>query len=241
MMIDSNLREKKVFAFIQARYNSKRLPGKVLKDLCGKCILEWSIERARQISSGVEVAVITGDMKDNQKIVKWCSENNVKTFVGSETDVLNRFRKAAEVFNAETVIRLTADNPVFDYKSASALLAIHHAQNAQYCSNKTEVGSGYPKGIGVEIFSIDTLKRLDSMSLSDSHREHVNDYILENPEQFPLSFHMSVSLDFSHNSLTIDTQTDFECIEGLIKECPDGVNESDYWRRIIGDRKEIAR
>jgi len=175
----NNPQEKRVFAFIQARYNSERLPGKVLKDLCGKCILEWSIERARQIGFGVEVAVITGDVKDNQKIVSWCDKNDVITFIGSEDDVLSRYRQAAEVFNAETVIRLTADNPVFDYRAASALLAVHLAQDAQYCSNKTEVGSGYPKGIGIEIFSVETLKRLDSMSLSDSHREHVNDYILE--------------------------------------------------------------
>lgn len=240
-MTDNNLQEKSVFAFIQARYNSERLPGKVLKDLCGKCILEWSIERARQIGSDVEVIVITGDAKDNQKIVNWCNEHDVKTFVGSENDVLNRFRKAAEAFKAETVVRLTADNPVFDYKAASALLTVHLAQDAQYCSNKTEVGSGYPKGIGIEIFSVGTLKKLDSMSLSDSHREHVNDYILENPEQFPQSFHLSISQDFSENSFTIDTQAEFECIESLIKEHPDSVNNSDYWRTVLGGCQEITR
>ena len=43
-----------VFAFVQARMGSRRLPGKTLKPLAGKPLLEWVVERASLIHPNVE-------------------------------------------------------------------------------------------------------------------------------------------------------------------------------------------
>jgi spore coat polysaccharide biosynthesis protein SpsF len=49
----------KVAAIIQARLASTRLPGKVLKDLAGKPILEWVVRAAREIPGVDSVIVAT--------------------------------------------------------------------------------------------------------------------------------------------------------------------------------------
>ena len=51
---------KKV-AIIQARTGSTRLPGKVLKDLGGRPVLQWAVDRARLIPGIDTVAVATSD------------------------------------------------------------------------------------------------------------------------------------------------------------------------------------
>ena len=51
----------KVIAIIQARMSSKRLPGKVLMDLEGKLLLEWTIERLTKNVSKIPVAVINNN------------------------------------------------------------------------------------------------------------------------------------------------------------------------------------
>ena len=221
-----------VFVFIQARFGSTRLPGKVMKPLLNQNLLSWSVERALKIHSGIQVAVITGDKKENIPIIVWCNDNDIPIFLGSEDDVLNRFRKASDSLQAKTVIRLTADNPLFDFVAARALLTVHLIENADYSCNKSEVGSGMPDGIGVEIFSAHILNRLDDMNLSNSHREHVNDYILENPNQFKKCFWLKLPHDYSNYSFTIDTSEDFNKILNWLNKY-DQFEDSDYWRKII--------
>jgi len=231
-----------VYAFIQARCNSKRLPGKVMKPLLGKKLLSWVVERALMIHPDVQVVVITGDIKENIPIIDWCDHNEIECFLGSEDNVLNRFNEAASTFNADTVIRLTADNPLFDYVGAQTLLAVHLLEKAEYCSNKTEAGSKLPVGIGVEIFSTDILMRLDCMPLSKSHREHVSDFILEHPDQFHRCFWLSIPQDFSEYRFTIDTKADFDRIQRWVTTIlPEKVHEPDYWVEIIKNSQQTVK
>lgn len=56
---------KTVIAIIPARGGSKRLPGKNLKDLCGKPMIDWTIEEARKSEFIDKIVVST----ENQSIV----------------------------------------------------------------------------------------------------------------------------------------------------------------------------
>ncbi|MFC1623836.1 cytidylyltransferase domain-containing protein [Candidatus Omnitrophota bacterium] len=225
--------EDSVYAFIQARFNSKRLDGKALKPLLGKALLEWSVERAKSIHPRVKVAVLTGDRIENMTIIDWCRKRNILYFKGEEEDVLNRFNKAALEFKAKVVIRLTADNPLFDYRNIVNLLALHFSEKADYSTSKSEAGSGLPDGIGAEIFSASALSRLDSMRLSASHREHINDYILENKQEFK-NYILRISQDYSGYRFTIDTTEDFERIQDWMRTIfPGKVSESDYWKKVV--------
>ncbi len=228
------IRQDQTWAFIQARFNSSRLKGKVLKCLDGKELLKWVIDRAEKISPSMNYAVITGNNKENKLILDYCSRAKIKCFIGSENNVLNRFLKAANYYDAKTIIRLTADNPLFDFDFAGRLLSMHLKEKADYSSSKSEIGSGVPEGIGSEIFDINTLEKLNSMNLSESHKEHVNDYILENPDEFNF-FTFGLETDrYEKHSFTIDTIEDWRRIENLIMNSNyKDVSKSDYWKTTI--------
>lgn len=218
-----------IWVFIQARYNSTRLKGKVLKKINGKILLQWIVERAKKIDPSVNVAILTGDNPENIKIIEWCKKNNLNCFDGSENDVLNRFSLATRHYAAKTIIRFTGDNPLIDYSMAKTLLTAHLQAKADYSSSKSEYGSRLPVGIGIEIFTDNLIYKLDKMKLNPSHREHINDYILENPDQFRCIC-LGIGQDFTKISFTIDTLKDFERVQKMFSNCsPENLIKADCW------------
>ena len=55
----------KVVGIIPARYGSTRLPGKPLKDICGKPMLWWVYNRVYGIEQLDEVYVATDDTRSS--------------------------------------------------------------------------------------------------------------------------------------------------------------------------------
>ncbi len=55
------LNGKRVIAVVPARGGSKSIPGKNIKPLCGKPLLAWSIDIARQVAEIDRVIVSTDD------------------------------------------------------------------------------------------------------------------------------------------------------------------------------------
>jgi 3-deoxy-manno-octulosonate cytidylyltransferase (CMP-KDO synthetase) len=63
----------KIIGVIPARLDSKRLPGKVLRDIGGKAMVQWVYERARQSSLLNELLVAT----DNDTVCQYCSDHGI--------------------------------------------------------------------------------------------------------------------------------------------------------------------
>lgn len=97
---------------IQARSNSKRLPGKAFLEILGKPILEHVVEACQW--SGCPVGVATPDT--DTEIQRWCLRHGVKLWIGSEHNVLERFYEAATIWKANPAVRITADCPVLNSK-----------------------------------------------------------------------------------------------------------------------------
>ncbi|PWH15611.1 MAG: acylneuraminate cytidylyltransferase [Anaerolineae bacterium] len=101
-------------AFIQARRSSSRLPDKVLLDIGGKVMLQRVVERTRQAKRLDEVVVATTLAPEDEAIVQLCRKLGVAFARGNVFDVLDRFYQAALAFQAEVIVRITADCPLID-------------------------------------------------------------------------------------------------------------------------------
>ena len=89
-----------------------------------------------------------------------------------------------------------------------------------YSSNKSEVDSGLPEGVGSEIFTFSALEKSWMEATNDYYREHVDEYILKNPDKFEMLVVRAVdnrSSTCKDLRLTIDTKEDFEFVENVIK------------------------
>ena len=207
----------KNFTFLQARMGSSRLPGKTLILIKSKPLIFYVIERLKLI--GEEIVVLTSNLTKDDILEKWCLKNNIKCFRGSEKNVLERYYKAAIFYNADNIIRVTGDNPLVEPFFAKELLIKHINNKVDYSSNKSEIGSNLPDGLGVEIFTFNALKISMQKSTQEHHFEHVNEYILENKDKFKIYKDCNAGgfIDNSQIRLTVDTDQDLKKIEKIIK------------------------
>ncbi|MFK7780604.1 MAG: glycosyltransferase family protein [Candidatus Gracilibacteria bacterium] len=206
------------YIFLQARMGSTRLPGKTLKDLNRLPLILHVINRLELINS-CEIVLLTSDTKKDDILEKWCKENSTLCFRGSEDNVLERYYNAAKFYKANNILRATGDNPLIEPYFANELLNKHIESKADYSSNKSEVGSNLPDGLGIEIFTFEALESSMQKSTQEHHFEHVNEYILENRDKFKIYKDCNVGglIDKSNIRLTVDTSDDFKKVEAIFK------------------------
>lgn len=205
---------------LQARSGSKRFPYKVLHPIQGIPLLSHCIRRLRRVCSDVPLIVATTQLPADDAIVELATREKAFFYRGSEDDVLDRYYSAAKKYKAGYVIRATGDNPFVDVEEAQRLLSYLRTNKWDYISMKEETKeSSLPLGVGLEAFSFPALKRSWQKGKEPHHREHVNEYILENLHEFKAFFpackkgHECPSL-----RLSVDTKTDLKFINKMLSE-----------------------
>jgi spore coat polysaccharide biosynthesis protein SpsF len=154
---------------------------------------------------GIVIATSVGTQDD--PIAQLAYRLGVACFRGSETNVLDRYVQCARMFGFSQIIRLTADNPFIDVEELPRLMAAHLKGHADYSLNVEEL----PIGAGAEMFTFSALERSLRHASAPHHFEHVNEYILEHPEDFRT---IRLSVDDSKKAfdlrLTVDTPEDYQ-------------------------------
>ncbi len=203
---------------VQARMRSTRLPGKVLKHIKGKPMLWHVIERLKKVKQSDGLVIATSVNVKDREVIELAQSCGVRCFAGSEKDVLDRFSQAAKKFQFEQIVRVTGDNPLVDPEEADRLISFHSETAADYSSNKAEVNSGLPVGVGVEIFSLLALERSWVEGKSGDHREHVDEYILQNRDRFKVQvLQAPEGKRAPHLKLTVDTEEDLNFMRDIYR------------------------
>ena len=199
---------------------SARFAGKVAHAIQDRSILGHCIERLRQIDSDMPVVVATSQLPQDDEVVQIAKSEEVLWFRGSHEDVLDRYYQAAVEFKADYIIRATADNPLVDAREGRRVFLEINTGQWDYVSMLEEVdGSKLPIGAGLEAFTFAALKRSWQEGRLDHHREHVNEYILENPNKFRNRLLTCESQNSCPElSLTIDTIEDLMFIYHMLED-----------------------
>ena len=179
------MEEMKYAVIIQAGLGSTGLQAKVLKDSCGKPVLEHELERIKQAKKIDGVIVATTDNENNQPIIDIANKQNVNYYKGSENDVLTCCYYAAKEYNVENIIRITADCPLIDPHLIDEMIDIYEENACDIITNVPDVNSQmtHPRGINVEIFRTMLLKEAFDKAESKYDREHVTSYIYKNTDK----------------------------------------------------------
>jgi len=199
---------------IQARTGSQRLPGKVLRLIAGKPVLEHIIDRVRRARRIQEIIVATTILKEDLGIVSLCASKGVRVYCGSENDVLDRYYQAARLAQAKHIVRITGDCPLIDPKVIDKVIARYERSAADYSSNV--LAHTFPDGQDVEVFSFKALGKAWKEARLLSEREHVTPYIWKNPRLFALSG-IEHKKDLSDKRWTLDNPEDLRFISKIYK------------------------
>lgn len=207
-----------IYAIIQARMNSSRLPGKVLLNICGLPELAHVVRRVREAKNVDKVILATTNTNNDDAIEQCCIENNISCFRGSENDVLDRYFKAAQwvgVKEGDYVVRVTADCPFIDAEVIDIVVEAALKSKCDYVSNT--INPTFPDGLDVEVFTFKALKVAWESARLLSEREHVTPFLYNHTEMFQ-TLNVECESDYSNLRWTLDEKEDFEVINKVYEE-----------------------
>ena len=205
-----------ILAIIQARMSSSRLPGKVLRDLGGKPMLERVISRvsrSRNIS-GVVVATTTDPTDD--PIADFCARQGTPAFRGSLYDVLDRYYQCARVNQADVIVRITADCPMIDPLEIDRVIAAFLEGDCDFAANRLPPPQERtsPIGMDTEVCSFAALEDAWQHATEKYEREHVMPYFYDVPGRFRVRL-VDTAPDMGHLRFTVDTEEDLQVARAI--------------------------
>lgn len=216
---------------IQCRYGSSRLPGKALYPLAGTPMLAFLI---RRLAWGLaetphRLVVATTTHRQDDAVAAWAAQEGAEVFRGPEDDVLGRYLGCLERFPAQTVVRVTADNPLTCPGLIIRSLDRAGAEGADYFYFQAT-----PFGAGADVFSAEALKAAARRTDDDLDHEHINRFIINRPEGFKVSRpEIDPPLNRPDVRVTVDTPEDWRRLKDIFR--PD---EAEPWKLELNEAIE---
>jgi len=218
----------KVLAIVQARYKSARLPGKVCKSIVkNKTLLELLIRRLSLSKKIDQIVVATTNDPLDKQIIKICNKIKIKTYLGSQDNVLKRYLGAAKKFKAKFIVRITSDCPLIDPQLVDKVINLFFQKNLDYCSNR-HLGT-YPDGLDVEVFNLKSLIFSNKKAKTKFDIEHVTPYMIKN-NTFKKNYLYSKK-NYSNLRWTVDEAVDLKVIKKIFEHFSPNIFFS--WKDVL--------
>ena len=197
---------------------STRLPGKVLKKIDGKNLLDYHFERLGK--SGHEIYLATTNLDSDDILCTHAKNIGIKYYRGNENDVLSRYAELALKNKLDHVVRVTSDCPLIDGELISDAIDLYLKNISKgervFLSNTIE--RTFPRGFDFEIFSAKLLLEAHAKATELSDREHVTPYIWKGKIKETNIIQYRHHVDKSHYRLTVDTNEDLDLIRLLLEK-----------------------
>jgi spore coat polysaccharide biosynthesis protein SpsF len=178
----------------------------------------WHIVRRVRYARGLgEVVVATSERPEDRAIRSFCRGEGISVFSGSESDVLDRFYRAAAAYRGDPLVRVTGDCPLVDPDLIERLLKIYATGSYDHVSVAAGAGAlfldgdRFPDGLDAECFSFAALEKAWRHAEAPSDREHVTPYIWRVPGRFRLHL-LKSEVDYSSLRWSVDHAEDFRMV-----------------------------
>ena len=204
-----------IVAIIQARTGSTRLPNKILLPIIEKPLI-WHIFNRLSFCNKINKAILATTINSNDDIlVDWAIKSNIEYFRGSENNVLERYYETAKKFEADIIVRITADDPFKDPQIIDKVIEMLISKDLDFAYNNNP--PTFPEGLDTEVFTFKALETAYQMSIDNFEKEHVTQYFYKNKSQFKQDNFSNLE-NLSHLRWTIDTDKDLEMTRMVYEE-----------------------
>lgn len=181
------------------------------------------LERVKRCTKLDDIVLAIPDTEKDRVLMDLGERYGIKVFTGSENDLVERYYQASLWSNADIVGRFPADNATPEPAEIDRIIEHHLSLTRRgFSSNLSAIGdSGYPDGIGAEIFDFSLLEEVHRRNRNPRQREHVHlnfyDYstgIVVDADWCPVST-IKCPVNFRRPDLILDVNTqeqyDFMC------------------------------
>ena len=192
-----------IVAVIVARMTSKRLPGKPLLNLGGKSNFERHVERVRLVPSINGIYLATARSSDNDVLVEKAEHIGIKIYRGEEEDIVGRFEGVAKASQADLLVRINCDKPLFCFDILKEAIANYNGEDYDFLPNDVL------KGVGHELISARAIREI--------HKHYSGTAVAQLMRQRPHEFKFKIQkVDNIYRRpeyrLDLDTVEDYELL-----------------------------
>ena len=209
---------RKVIAAIQVRMGSTRLPGKALMQIAGKTPIEWIVERLKQSKEVDQVVLMTSAGLENDPLIEEAERLGLGWYrEQDETDLVARYLNTLNTFDADALVRVTADCPLVDAGLVDQLVSTYRADPSAYDAYTNTVPPTFPDGSDLDVIPRATLERLNyEIPKGDLHREWVTPYLYKQNRGFRI-FTITSERPLEGYRITLDYPEDLELIRRVLE------------------------
>ncbi len=210
-----------IAAFIVARLSSSRLPGKQLKTIGNKRLIDWTIENVKKSRYINRIVIATTDEEENRPLIDVADEHNIDVFLykGNIDNVVGRLAQAANRFDADIPILISGDCPLIWAQSLDRLiekaLADKNLDAVEFCMK-----NGKPViHEGMSVYRKKCWLLADKLSNKPNLREHHFPIVGLKPELFKTECIYDDDLFYRiKHRVSVDTMADLEFIRKVYEE-----------------------
>ena len=203
--------------------SSKRLPGKVLFKIKNNLtFLEKIINEVKKSKYVKKIIVAIPSLKSDDVIAKVIKKKAI-IFRGPNRNVLKRIYLATKSHKENSIIQLTADNPLIDHKIIDYTVDYYFKNYPFYdfVSNNNlfqKHKKTFPIGTNVSVFKKAKLSKIYKMAKLEDLKEHPSLYFYREGKKLFNIKNIEAPKKWSSNKklrLTVDTLQDFKLIKIL--------------------------
>ena len=228
----------KVLAIIQARMGSERLSGKVIKPILNKPMIIHTLDRLKKSRYIDEIILATSNLDKDDILEDTVKNYGYEVFRGSENNVLERYKAAADKYRGDIVIRITGDCPLIDPLIVDNVISYFLANAFDYV--RLDVPETFIRGFDVEIFLKEALDKTFALVEEDIYREHVTLYMYNHPEAFNIGYVKGSNLYNKDYRLCVDTESDFKVVNTIYEHFKNEYVSSRDVIKFLDKNEDIA-
>jgi spore coat polysaccharide biosynthesis protein SpsF len=193
--------------------SSRRCPGKVLRPVADKPLLQYLLERlARASLDGVVVA--TSRRKEDDAVEELCVRLGVECRRGPLQDVAGRFLAVVEEFDPQAFVRVSGDSPLLDPALVARAVEVFRRGGYDLVTNVQR--RSFPHGQSVEVVDSDTFRRVCPRLRRPEDREHVTPYFYRHAERFRIH-NLACPQDLSQVQMAVDSEEDLARFAAIVE------------------------
>ncbi len=204
----------KTIAIVQARMDSNRLPGKVLRVAGGKPLLQYLLEGLRRCGGLQRIIVATSTEPADDRVAAFCDQIGVACFRGSLQRVADRFLMLLDVYPCDGFVRANGDSPLLDHRLVTQGLSLFENRDYDLVTNVWP--RTFPRGQSVEIVRTDTFRAACRQMTQPEDQEHVTRFFYRRPGGFRIH-NFESRRDFGGLHMAVDESRDFEAFVAAVR------------------------
>lgn len=202
----------RIAPIVQSRMSSKRLPGKVLRPLAGRPMLDHVLERLARCPGVERPIVATSTEASDDPIARRCHYLGVTCHRGPLDNVAARFLSAAEEHHLDAFVRVCGDSPLLDSIVVERVVAAFES-GVDLATNVWP--RTFPHGFSTEVVRLSTFRRALSRFETDHDREHVTSFFYRNSAHFEIA-NVESGRDLGDIQLAVDSADDLERVQRIL-------------------------